>query len=80
MVQWPGFEFKHPCRPFFVEAFFSPSVAVSPSTQKLAFPNFNSVRNGIGEHALFRCAFSESLPIYLYLEVFYAVDMLLTCT
>ena len=64
--------------------FFSPSVAVFPSTQNqhLQIP----IRSGmVDEHALFRCAISKSLSIYLtiylYLEeVFQAVDMLLTYT
>ena len=50
---------------FFHGGIFSPSIGVLPSTQKPAFPNFNSIRNGLDEHALFRGAIYESLSTYL---------------
>ena len=65
MARWPGFESRHPCSPFFHGDIFSSSIGVLPSTQKPAFQNFNSIRNGLDEHALFRGAIYESLSTYL---------------
>ena len=65
MARWPGLESRHPCSPFFHRGIFSPSIGVLPSTQKPAFPNFRSIRNGLDEHTLFRGAICESLSIYL---------------
>ena len=66
MVRWPGLESRHPCSPFFFHrGIFSPSIGVLPSTQKPAFPNFISTRNGLDEHALFTGAIYESLSTYL---------------